>query len=353
MLAYEKKKYVEKIPENIKCVLGADIGGTNSNFGIFQNLNGHLKLLFSLHFKSQKIDNFTILVKNILDLLQASYGITIKHSCFAAAGVVSEHRDRCKPTNLDFVIDANELIKDTELECATLANDFEIIGHGLMLLKPESLVQVKKGIHHKRYPKAIIGAGTGLGKCILQWHETLKRSMPLASEGGHADFAAQDDTEFELIKFIKKTENRDYNISWEDVLSGNGIGRMYRFFSSKANNQRMNKDLKENGLHPDKIFASKDLDEHSEKTYKLYSKIYARCAKNFALDSLALDGVYIAGGIATKNLELFQQKIFLDEFINCGKQKDLLKNIPIYVIMDYNVSLYGAAQFMLLEKTCL
>ena len=42
----------------------------------------------------------------------------------------------------------------------------------------------------------------------------------------------------------------------------------------------------------------------------------------------------------------------MNEFINCGKQQALLEDLPVYVITDYNVSLYGAAEYMMLENTC-
>jgi len=346
MFVFEKKEYAEKIPTDIECVIGADIGGTNSNIGIFQKKENNLELIFSLHFKSQEITNFTKLTQDILNYVKKEFKITVKHSCFGIAGIISENRDYCKPTNLDIAVDAHDIIKHTDLETAILANDFEILGHGLLVLDPKQIIQVKDGKEKKRSAKAIIGAGTGLGKTILIWDEVCGRYLPMPSEGGHADFSAQNQLELDLIQFIKKTEKRPCNISWEDLLSGSGIGRIYNFFSQRNNKKNMNEELKNNGLHPDKIFSSKDLDEYSNQTYKLFSTLYARCAKNFALDTLALNGLYIAGGIATKNIELFKQMIFLDEFLNCGKMIKILKEIPLYVIADYNVSLYGAAQFM-------
>jgi len=318
MLAFEKKEHVETIPTGIECMLGADIGGTNSNFGIFKKTDGKLQLLLSLHFKSQEIKNFTDVVKDVLDYLKNNYQISIRHSCFAGAGVVSEHRDRCKPTNLDFVIDAHEITKNTDLECATLANDFEIIGHGLKFVASENLVLVKKGNPRKNGARIILGAGTGLGKCILFWHESRGRYIPVPSEGGHADFAAQTQLDLNLINFIKKSENRSCNISWEDVLSGNGIQRTYRFFAEQNDEQNMHKKLKEQGLLPDKIFSARNLDEYAKQTYELYTILYARCAKNFALDALALGGVYIAGGI-------------LQKILNCLNKKSLHKNLLIVV----------------------
>ena len=147
----------------------------------------------------------------------------------------------------------------------------------------------------------------------------------------------------------KNNEKNKGNVSWEDLLSGRGIQRIYNFFRSRQSDIQANHDLVTNGFNPDEIFNNRHIDTHSWHTFQLYSLIYARCAKNFALDTLALGGVYIAGGIAAKNLQLFEQKEFMDEFVNCGKQQELLKNIPIYVITDYDISLYGAAEFMYLE----
>ncbi len=179
------------------------------------------------------------------------------------------------------------------------------------------------------------------------WDVAKKRYMPMASEGGHGDFPFQSPMEFDFVEFVKKNENRTHNISWEDVLSGDGIERMYHYFSGGNGSLRDGK-----GPHPDKIFNSRHEDAASGKTFEFYTKAYARCAKNFALDMIALGGVYIAGGIAAKNLQMFQLPIFMDEFLNCGKQQELLKQIPVYVITDYNVSLYGAAEYMRLEGLC-
>lgn len=69
--------------------------------------------------------------------------------------------------------------------------------------------------------KACIGAGTGLGETFLTWNGSeydvwptevsLPAGAPVAfhvslllSQGGHADFSPRDQTEFELMEFIKK-----------------------------------------------------------------------------------------------------------------------------------------------------
>ena len=79
MQACNEIKYVKEIPKKITGVSGADIGGTNSNFGVFLFKQDKLKLLLSLHCKSQEITNFTQLVQDILDYIKNKYDIQISN----------------------------------------------------------------------------------------------------------------------------------------------------------------------------------------------------------------------------------------------------------------------------------
>lgn len=341
------------VPRDIIIALGADIGGTNSNFGFFQLGESKPVLLFSLHTRSKTIVDFTQVVVDALAYARSTYNLSVYLACFAAAGVASDDRMRCKPTNLPFTVDIEEILKATKLKCAFLANDFEVIGHGLEMIDQKNIVQVKEGNARKYANKAIIGAGTGLGKVIMNWDiDHYGRYMPVCSEGGHADFPVHSEKELQLIFFIQTMISSKNPVSWEDVLSGYGISRLYKFFQSINSLKKSSAQLTQLGLHPDEIFKSRHLDDHARNTFEWYSLFYGRCAKNFALESLALGGLYIAGGIAAKNVQLFQMHQFQQEFILNGKQQDLLTEIPIYVITDYNISLYGAIAYMLLEKYC-
>ncbi len=352
MMPLKEVMYVSSVPEHVKAILVSDIGGTNSNFGIFQLLDGSYQLLLSLHAKSKEVTNFADLIADISEYVKDKYKITIKRACLAAAGPISHDRTFVKPTNLTISLDTKEICQKAQLDCAFLVNDFEVIGYGIDRIDPKDLVMVNSGQIREKEHKAIIGAGTGLGKCIMFYNSALSRYVPITSEGGHADFAAIHQRELDLTHYIKKYENRTCNISWEDLLSGNGIQRIYHFLRHSNEQQKVNKQASIHGPRPDEIFKSRFLDHYCWETFEWYTIFYARCAKNFALDALALGGIYIAGGIAAKNLELFKLPAFKQEFFNCGKQAELIKQIPIYVITDYNVSLYGAAEYMMLEGLC-
>lgn len=353
MISFKEVYYADIVQGSDNFLLVGDIGGTNSNFGVFQFVNKDWRLIFSFHFKSKQIDNFTKVTTDLVNHIKQMHRITIKHLCIGAAGPVSPGREYCQLTNAPIEINSQELKKALNLTCMVLANDFETIGYGISRVAQDQVVKVYNGVPLDRANKVIIGAGTGLGASILYWDCGKKRYSTVMSEGGHADCSMQNKTEFELLEFIKTSENRSSSISWEDILSGAGIKRIYRFFSSRNSAAPHHWTLGDTGPEPDEIFKSKDLDEHSRATYDLYTKMYARFAKSSALVALSRGGLYIAGGIAAHNVPLFESETFTSEFLNCGKQQALLRTIPIYVIADYNVSLYGAAEYMRLEDHCM
>jgi glucokinase len=66
-------------------------------------------------------------------------------------------------------------------------------------------------------------------------------------------------------------------------------------------------------------------------------------AGNFALQTLALGGVYVAGGIAAKILLKLEDGTFFRSF--CGKSKlaPVLARIPISVVVNEDAPVWGAA----------
>jgi glucokinase len=192
--------------------------------------------------------------------------------------------------------------------------------------------------------KAIIGAGTGLGKSILTYDEHFNAYIPNPSEGGHGDFPAQSEFELELIDYVKKLRGISEPLIYEELLSGRGIENIYLFLKDTQglNDSQFTNEINNSTDKAYLISKYKNQDETCEKTFNLFTKFYARCAKNFVLDSLARGGLFIAGGIAAKNKEIFTSNEFFQEFENVSSYSDIMKKIPIYVIVNYDVSLYGA-----------
>jgi glucokinase len=333
--------------------LAGDIGGTNSNFGILDTHNEHPQLILSLHTKSQEVEDYATLIAELCGYMKDTYHIAIERACIGAAGVVAENRTSVTPTNLTKLIDAQEIEHEAHLEKVVLINDFEAVALGLDAINPRDIIMVHKGKTRPYAHKACIGAGTGMGKSALLWNRRFQRYLPISSEGGHADAAGQTAQEIALFDMIKseRTLSSDAAVSWEEVLSGSGLQRIYRFLENTGSYTPAlcSMEIQQSGFQPDAISRyAKTGESLCVDTFLLYARLYARCAKNFVLDMLALNGIYIAGGIAAKNVELFFNPLFLNEFLQSERQAKLLSDVSLFVIADYNVSLFGAAVFMAL-----
>lgn len=330
-------------------VLGVDIGGTYTNFGIAGIQNKKPILLFSLKFNSKELKSLIPAIIQTLDYAKNEYNIDVYDACIGAAGIVSPAKDYADLTNVNWNVSTNEIIENTSLKNAIIINDFQAVGYGINLLdhsNKNDIFQVRPETNKKyitRQTKAIIGAGTGFGKCILFYDHHLKAYFPNSSEGGHGDFPIYDDFEQRLINFIEKEKKDSFPVCYEDVLSGNGIESIYSFLLQDKNYKSSEyQDIIGNSIEKVSLISKyREIDEICKETFQYFTKFYGRCAKNFVLDTLAAGGLYIAGGIASKNSDIFQTDEFLFEFENSQKRKKILKKIPIYVIMNYDVSLYG------------
>ncbi len=344
--------YVDHIDRKYPFFLAGDIGGTNSNFGVFSLVPDRPVLVLSVHYKSKEITDFSSFMNEVIEYLRSQYDLTFESACLGAAGIVYPHRVAAWPTNLSIEINANKIKKSTGLKEVFLINDFEAVALGVGLLAPQDIVSINKNAkHHKHANRAFIGAGTGLGKSMLLWHRDEKRYLPMASEGGHADAVFHSEKEFALSRFIHDTYVK-CPVSWEMVLSGKGIQMIYHFLGTRNDypETEYTKEIAQKDFHPDRISYYAEHDPRSKDTFDMYRTFYARACKNLVLESLALDGIFIAGGIAAKNKQLFFDPLFMEEFIKCGKQSKRLAEIPVLLITDYNVSLYGAVVAAQLRK---
>jgi glucokinase len=84
----------------------------------------------------------------------------------------------------------------------------------------EDLIELNPHAKNKHGNIAVIAAGTGLGQAILYWDG--QQHHPIATEGGHSDFAAQTKQQDQLLNYLRKRFNS--HVSWERVLSGDGFG---------------------------------------------------------------------------------------------------------------------------------
>lgn len=323
-------------------ILGGDIGGTNSRLGVFGLKNVFPELLVSFACKSTEIRDFHGAINEVLSLAKEEHNLTITKACFGVAGVVSPDRKSAEIRKLGCSLSSKSLVKKTSLKQAIFINDFQAIGYGINMVKKSQLAVIKKGSKAPRSNILVIGAGTGLGKSLLIFDENKKFYQPIASEGGHTDFPAQTAEEIKIVEFIKKHMNIR-SVPYERMLSGPGLGNIYLYLkkSGRFRQNRYTKEIDKSSYNPQMISKYRKLDKACRSAFEIFKEAYAKFARNMALDGLSLGGVYIAGGIAPKNIDIFDSR-FVKAFEHGSDMPHILKKMPVYIILDDNIGLLGA-----------
>jgi glucokinase len=336
-------------------ILVGDVGGTNTYLAIMGvKDNKNFDMIVKHTYLTKEVKFLPDCVNSLLKEADDAFGIKISIACIGAAGPVTKRRDIIKLTNADITADAGALLSKTMLKRVILINDFEAIGYGIELLNMEKdVLNLKAGSEQSTNTSffvntcSIIGAGTGLGISIVPYNKIKHFHIPLPSEGGHIDFTPYDQFEMELVSHIKEnrqTESKSFP-SYENVLSGKGMENIFSFFAkkNKAEESELFKKISSlSGIEKlREIEANYENDKTCKQTIDLFMKFYARAAKNIALLSACYSGLFITGRIALKNIERFKEKSFIEEFEKSDKKVDILDKIPVYLITNTELGLYG------------
>ena len=174
----------------------------------------------------------------------------------------------------------------------------------------------------------------------------------LSSEGGHIEFAPKNSKEWELKVWLKNFLNLE-RISCERIISGEGLCNIakWRFSYSDAINHSFQNILEESKTSKEtKKKLASEICKFSAQGDPLLQEIeniwlnnYASYLGDVALHELCFGGLWISGGTAPKHLKNFKSDSFLKHFSDKGRYKDILKSIPVKVILDEEFGLFSAA----------
>ncbi len=322
-------------------ILAGDIGGTKTVVAIFDETTSGLRLVRDATFKSQEHSTFENILGKFLD---GDRGLKLAAGCFGVAGAVID--GKCQTTNLPWMLDEVALARAIGAPRVKLLNDLEAAAFGMLYLRPDEMRVLNAGSEPKRRGNvAVLAAGTGLGEAMLFWDG--KQHHPIASEGGHADFAPRNDLEIDLLNYLRPKYGG--HVSYERILSGPGFTNVYTF-------------LRDRGHHPEtpalreKISAgdlnivvtqlgmSRD-DPLCTATVDLFDEIYGAESGNLALKCVAVGGVYVGGGIAPKMLAALENGSFMRGFTDKGRFSTLMRSLPVSVSLNPRAPLIGAANF--------
>ena len=326
-------------------VLSGDIGGTNTRLQLTQfNKDDSWKALHHQSYPCQDYPSLHDIIKDFLVQGKCS-AKDIASVCFAVAGPIIE--GQAQFTNLPWFVDEQRLQETFNFKKVKLINDFEANGYGIETLTADDLYVLQAGEPIPHAPKSIIGAGTGLGVALLHW--TGQDYHVAATEGGHVDFAPTTEQQMELLNYLQKKFHR---VSAERVASGSGIENIYKFVrDNPIFGEQENESLKfiaasgKNVAGAIAVYAHEKQDPIALRTMDIFIRAYASTAGNLALTTLPCSGLYLLGGIAPKMLPQLSDGRFIDVFNHKGRMAHLLEKIPVYVVLNTNIGLQGAAAY--------
>ena len=317
-------------------VLAGDIGGTKTNLGLF--LKGRERPVPKVieTFSSQKAPDLEHIIRQFLEI----HPVLVSHVCFGIAGPVVNGTS--KTTNLPWNISEDRIKKQFNFQHVKLVNDLTATAMAIPLLKKDEFFPLNQAGSGKDQNLALIAPGTGLGKAMLIYQNG--RYLPVPSEGGHADFAPNNEAQTELWRYLHQ---RFGHVSIERVISGSGLVNIYNWLkdSGRLNEPEwLKQTLKE--MDPAKAVTEAALaskDPGCVEALNIFVSILGAVAGNLALTGMTTGGVYLGGGIPPKILSKLKEDIFMKAFTNKGRFKSFLEKIPVKVVLNDKAALIGAA----------
>lgn len=307
-------------------VLVGDIGGTNARFAIALPGTPAPRLAAVEAFRA---DRYPTLIAAAADYLERT-DIRPDRAVLAVAGPVVD--GAIELTNSPWRVSEAEL-RALGLD-GRLINDFEAQAWAAPALGPEAL-------HPLGGPPevpaagtlAVLGPGTGFGVSALARGPA--GEVALATEGGHAAFAPDDETEHEIRRLLARRYGR---VSLERLLSGAGLVNIHRALAEMSGRPASTDD-------PAEITARALAGEDPWRgDLARFCAILGAAAGDIALTLGARGGVYIAGGIAPRILDFLQASPFRERFEAKGRFVDYMRAIPTWVVTHPHAALLGAAR---------
>lgn len=324
-------------------ILAGDIGGTKTVLALIDKAgDGSLSCVLEQTFASGEFDDFD----EILALFLANRD-PVDAACLGVAGPVVNQR--CQTTNLPWMLDGEQLKAKLGTQRVKLLNDLEAMAIGMLYLQEQDFVDLNPDAELQTGNIAVIAAGTGLGEAMLHWDG--RQYQPIATEGGHCDFAPQNSQQDRLLSFLR--EMYPEHVSWERILSGIGFSHIYDFlladgYSEPCPAVPAAEDPNSYGIDRNAVISRLGIDGEDAlcaEAVRLFAELYGAEAGNLALKAFATGGVFIGGGIGPKIRSALESGEFMQSFTAKGRLQPLLEKMPVKLALNPKTPLLGAMHY--------
>jgi glucokinase len=305
-------------------VLIGDIGGTNARFAVLAEPEGPIELLPRARTAAAPDP-----AEAIRTALASSRCAPPRAAMIAVATRVDSLVIRM--TNAPWTIDAAAIGTALGLSRVDLVNDYTPVAASLIALDAErGDVVPLGGTSQQAGARAALGPGTGFGGSVLVPVED--RFAILATEAGHMEFGPAYPDEWAIWPHLEQVLGR---VTAEAVMSGPGLLRL-------AGALAASRGLKTPFSRPNEILeADRSGDPFAREVLRLFARALGRFAGDLALAFDAEGGVFIAGGIAPRMIDILQEGSCRAAFDHKAPQDTWTQRVPFFVITHPEPALLG------------
>ena len=321
-------------------ILAGDVGGTKTLLAIYEADNGAYRCVKKQRYASADYPSFTELLASFLSDVEK---LQVTAACIGVAGPIVN--GDCITTNLPWVLARQAIGGQLGTQQVWLLNDLEATAWGVLDLPEQQFVELNPDAQKQPGNSAVVAAGTGLGEAIIAWDGTAHHVI--ATEGGHADFAPNNEQEIALLQFMMKKYPE--HVSVERLISGEGLVNIYQFLKTlnyaKALPQTEQQMATRDPAAVIGEFGSEGADILCVDALTLFCRLYGAESGNLALKCLPYAGIYLAGGIGAKILPFLNNGEFMQGFLAKGRYRSILQKISVKVCTNLDVALLGALSY--------
>ena len=242
-------------------------------------------------------------------------------------------------TNLDWTIDRPTLAKAARAERVSIMNDLQAQGQALGHIPADRCSTLIEGPDHGPHAaKLVIGVGTGFNAAPV-WEAEQGRLVP-PSECGHVGLPVRTEADLRLAGFVESAHGFP---AVEDVLSGRGVERIYRWLGHEAG------DIAERSAADIVAAATDGGDPRAVEAAGVFVRLLGNVAGDLALTHLPFGGVWLVGGVARAFKPWLGQAPFAEAFHDKGRFAGFMRNFGVGLIEDDYAALTGLASFLAAE----
>lgn len=332
-------------------IILVDVGGTHIRFSIYQND----EMSEPVQWRISEFNEFSSAVKKFLsDSQEVCSGMVI-----GAAGIRTENSIQL--TNYTWLIDADKIKSEFNLQFVTLVNDFSLQGLGLLACEESYHKHLGAYVKPQKGTCAVIGSGTGLGVCFLMENEQGTYQV-VESEAGHITIGGVTPA---LSIIAQKALDKLPHISFERFLSGPGLLFLYQIIGENyakwqetvlfdevvAMKQAYQfvSPMKELFIPVNNPLEITHLAEQGNEialmTWWLFFQYLGVFCSNMALSFKTTGGVYLVGSIFTHPVvqKLLEYSSIRKIFETKGRFKKFMQSIPLILVTKDRIQFDGLA----------